>query len=290
MSGRGRITIRLNGRELHPWDPFMETHPSTQNFGTESLPFRDTPIRVTPWVLPHRSKLSDEEQDRGAGTAGWNQQQGFYLYRSNRLLVQGSWLDLGFTRDEHTKLARIQVDFPASLDHDWQVDVKKSIARVPGPLQADLHRIAVATRRAAEEVYRHRGKVIARHAAQDFVLGWEQVKTRDGDVRYRINREHPVITTLLKAVDDQRSRVNQALRFIEETVPTTLIGVSIASALDRQPIPFSDNRPELRQLLHLLFHELVADGLSRDDALARLASAEPFTSHPTVIQEFRESL
>lgn len=290
MNGRRRIRIRVNGNTLLPWDPFMEPHASTQNLGTELLPYRGTTIRVTPWVLPHRSKLSDEEQSRGAGTAGWTQQQGFYLYRSNRLLMQGGWLDLGFARDEHTKLARIRVDFPAPLDHDWQVDVKKSVARVPGPLQPDLHRIAAATRRAAEDVYRHRGKIIARHSAQDFVLGWLQIKTRDGDVRYRINREHPVIATLLKTVGDKRTQVNRTLRFIEETMPTTLIGVSIATALDRQAIPFSDSRPELRTLLRLVFDELLTDGLSRDQALDRLAAAEPFTSYPALIQVFRESL
>ena len=82
-------------------------------------------------MLPHRSKLTADEQANGAGAAGWNQQQGFYIYRSNRLLVQGDWLGLGFAKDEHTKLARIAVEFPAALDHDWQVDVKKSGARAP---------------------------------------------------------------------------------------------------------------------------------------------------------------
>lgn len=120
MVGRGKITIRLNGTEIAPWDPFMEAHPATQNLGREVLPLAGKEVMVTPHVLPHRSKLSAAEQDDGAGAHGWNQQQGFYLYRGKRLLVQGGWLGLGFAKEEHAKLARVRIDFPASLDHEWQ--------------------------------------------------------------------------------------------------------------------------------------------------------------------------
>jgi hypothetical protein len=290
MTGHSRITIRVNGTELHPWDPFLSRHPSTQNLGTEHLPFLGQTIAVTPWVLPHRSKLTEQDQAWGGGTKSWNQHQGFYLYRSNRLLVQGDWLGLGFTSDEHTKLARIQIDFPASLDHEWQVDVKKSSARAPGALQADLRRIASATRRQAEEVYRHRGKIIARKASQEFVLAWNQVKSREGNVTYQINREHPAIRALLKASGDNRPIVNRTLRFIEETVPTTLIGVSISTALDTQPIPFAEHRPELLPLFQIMFDALIADGLAPLEAVTRIAAAEPFTSYPELIQQCKESL
>lgn len=289
MVGRGKIVIRVNGTTLTPWDPFLESHTATQNLGTEKLALKDAHIEVTPMVLPHRSKLDDVEQRTGAGEAGWNQQQGFYLYRGNRLLVQGDWLGLGFAKEEHTKLARIVVDIPTSLDHEWQVDVKKSSARVPGPLQADLRRIATATRRQAEEVYRHRGKLMVRRTSQEFVMAWLQYKTRDGEVRYRVNRAHPVITALLEVSGGNKKVVERSLRFIEETIPTTLIGVSIANALDFQPVPFSGSRPELTPLLKFVFAGLIEDGLDRIEALSKIAAAEPFVQYPEVVEAFRES-
>lgn len=288
MTGRGKVAITVNGVKLRPWDPFMQENDATQHLGAELLSLRGYPVKVTPYVLPHRSKLTADEQANGAGAAGWNQQQGFYIYRSNRLLVQGDWLGLGFAKDEHTKLARIAVEFPAALDHDWQVDVKKSGARAPGPLQQDLRRIATATRRQAEEVYRHRGKIIARKASKDFVMAWQQIKTRDGEVRYKINREHPVIATLLDSSSNRRE-TERGLRFIEETIPTTLVGITIADALDQQPTPFSHHRPELDGLLRFTFDGLVETGLKRAEALDRIAAAEPFTQYPEIVQAFRES-
>ncbi|KQZ67108.1 ATP-binding protein [Nocardioides sp. Root151] len=289
MVGRGKITIRLNGVQLEPWDPFLEVHPATQNLGSEVLPLAGRVVVVTPFVLPHRSKLNASEQDTGAGARGWNQQQGFYLYRGNRLLVQGDWLGLGFARDEHAKLARIRIDFPSALDHEWQVDVKKSSARAPGSLAPDLKRIASAARRQAEEVYRHRGKVMVRRTSQEFVLAWHQVKTRDGEIRYQINRKHPAILGLLEMTENVKV-VERALRFIEETIPTTLIGVSIADALDQQPAPFSHSRPELGSLLELMLEGLLGDGMDRDEAVGRIAAAEPFINYPEVIQAFREKI
>lgn len=289
MTGRSKVSITVNGEQLKPWDPFMEDHSATQHLDSELLTLSGHPVKITPFVLPHRSKLSGEEQADGSGAAGWNQQQGFYVYRSNRLLVQGDWLALGFSKDEHTKLARIAVEFPAALDHDWQVDVKKSSARAPGPLQQHMKRIATATRRQAEEVYRHRGKIIARKASKDFVMAWQQIKTRDGEVRYRINRKHPVIATLLDASSNRRE-TERGLKFIEETIPTTMVGISIADALDQQTAPFSQCRPELEPLLNFTFDGLVLTGLSPPDALDRIATAEPFIQYPEIIQAFRENI
>ena len=290
MAGRGKVSIRLNGRLLVPWDPFMQVHSATQRLGTERLALKGNSVRVVPMVLPHRSKLDASEQSDGGGMAGWNQQQGFYVYRGDRLLVQGDWLNLGFAKDEHTKLARISIDFPSTLDHEWQVDVKKSSVRPPGPLVGDLRRIASATRRQAEEVYRHRGKILVQRTSQPFVMAWLQVQTREGDTRYRVNREHPVIDALLQASGGNRKVVERSLRFLEETIPTTLIGVSIAEALDQQPTPFSKSPRELTPLLAFVFKGLMDEGMEALDALERLAAAEPFLHYPEVIETFKESM
>lgn len=289
LSERPRITMSVNGVVLTAWDPFMSKHAATNAEPTEELPFGGDLVKVTPFVLPHASKLSDAEFARGSGQNKWNQQQGFYVYRSRRLLVQGDWLGLGLANDEHTKLARIAVEFPAHMDHAWQVDVKKSTARPPGPLVDDLKRIARATRSKAQAVYRHRGKVIARNNSQSFVMAWHQYKTRDGVTRYKVNREHPVITAVIEASGANGSVVERALRFIEETVPTTLIGVSIADSLDTQPTPFSESKRELTPLADFVYRGLLEDGATPDEALDRLTASEPFLHFPDVMAAFREA-
>lgn len=289
MAGRSKVRLRMNGREISPWDPFMERHRATQQLPSDTLVCQGELVSVTPYILPHRSKLGESDQEAGAGPKGWNPHQGFYLYRGGRLLVMGDWLGVGGAKDEHTKLARIRVDFPASLDLLWQVDVKKSSARVPGALRQDLTRIARATRNQAEKVYRQRGQVVSRSKGNDFVLAWHQIKTRDGETRYQVNRKHPVIEGLFASTTDRRS-AERAIRFIEETIPTTMIGVSIASSLDHQAMPFGQDASEVGVLLGAVHANLVSAGVPSDVAVARLETAEPFVHYPAAVQAFKESL
>lgn len=290
LSGRGRLWISVNGQEIDPLDPFMIHHPATQQLDAEELPYKGSLIKVAPYVLPHRSKLDEEEMARGSGLQGWNQQQGFYVYRSGRLLVQGDWLGLGLSKDEHTKLARIAVEFPSSLDHEWQVDVKKSTARPPGELVEALRRVARATRSRAEEVYRHKGKVLARQNSQPFVFAWQEHKGRNGEIRYRVNRDHPVILAVRYALGKDKHVFERALRFIEETIPTSMIGVSIAHSVDNQLTPFGDSKREIRPLVDFAFTSYVKDGMTTSEALDRIAAAEPFSDYPEVIATLREQL
>ena len=87
--------------------------------------------------MPHRSKLTDAEFELAGGPGGWNERQGFYIYRNERLIVPGDWLGLEsakgqlIRKEQFTKLARIMIDIPNSLDNDWKIDVKKSVARPP---------------------------------------------------------------------------------------------------------------------------------------------------------------
>jgi hypothetical protein len=282
------LGIYVNGQSVQPWDPFLRNHQATQVLESEELPFHGELIRVHPYVLPHRSKLSEQEAARGAGVRGWNHQQGFYVYRSGRLIAQGDWLGLGLAKDEHTKLARIAIEFPSNLDHEWQVDVRKSTCRPPGELAESLKRIARATRSKAEEVYRHRGKVLAHKTSKSFVFAWHEVKDRNGQIRYQVNREHPVVKSVMDAAGASRPLVERALRFIEETVPTTLIGVSIADSLDVQPAPYGQARREIRPLADFAFHGLLEDGATLEEAWERLSAAEPFSQYPEILAALRE--
>ena len=51
--------------------------------------------------------------------------QGFYIYRHKRLIQYGGWFGLDRFK-ELSKLTRIMVDVPISLDSEWVTDVKKS--------------------------------------------------------------------------------------------------------------------------------------------------------------------
>ena len=136
------LRIFLNKEPIEPWDPFLSKHIATQKIGPYSnkLGAHETKVKIMGYVLPHRDRFGNASEHRSAGgPGGWNAQQGFYLYRGNRLIIAGDWLRLGWQKEEHFKLARICVDIPNSMDHEWQIDVKKSTAAPPENAGAIIH-------------------------------------------------------------------------------------------------------------------------------------------------------
>jgi Histidine kinase-, DNA gyrase B-, and HSP90-like ATPase len=284
LRGPKRLSLRVNGRSLKPWDPFLEDSKATQALGDEALNYRGYPIRVRSFVLPHVTRLSQGEYRVAGGSRGWAAHQGFYIYRNRRLIVAGDWLGLGLARDEQTKLARIQLDLPNSMDQDWQLDVRKSVARPPASLAPQLRRIAEVARRGSAQVYRHRGKVVDRAAASNITYAWEQT-VRGGNIAYRINRYHPVVEALLNRPNNG-PLVEALLRLVEETVPVPLIVLDHVSGESRLAAPFEGTAPDdMRKVMHELAKALQDNGLGLAETAERLSFMEPFSSHPELIAE-----
>ena len=83
-----------------------------------------------------RSLVATTSRSAG-GEEGLRRHQGFYVYRGRRLITFGTWFRL-LRQGELTKLARVQIDIPNTLDHLWALDVKKSTAFPPEAVRAGL--------------------------------------------------------------------------------------------------------------------------------------------------------
>jgi hypothetical protein len=81
-----------------------------------------------------------------SGPNNWNRQQGFYIYRANRLIQSGGWSNMR-TADEHTKLARIALLFSPELDAAFGINVAKMRVALPPELS---DRIEVPLNRAVK--------------------------------------------------------------------------------------------------------------------------------------------
>ena len=241
LRGPKRLSLRVNGRSVKPWDPFLEDSQATQALGDEALTYRGAVDSGQIVRLPARHEAEPGRISGRRGPRGWAAHQGFYVYRNRRLIVTGDWLGLGFARDEPTKLARIQLDLPNNMDQDWQLDVRKSVARPPAALAPQLRRIAEVAVRGSAQVYRHRGKVIERSTDGDVAYTWEQA-IRGGKIAYRINRRHPVVDALLHRPGDG-PLIEALLRLIEETVPVPLIVLDQVSGESRLAAPFEAAEP-----------------------------------------------
>ena len=120
-------------------------------------------MRVRPYVLPSQVQFSSAGGARGAaGPKKWNRQQGFYIYRGDRMIQSGGWNRLR-TMDEHSKLARIAIDIPAELEDLFQINVAKMRVVLPEQLRPQLRSLAAGVVTAAQDAYRRRLHLVSRH-------------------------------------------------------------------------------------------------------------------------------
>lgn len=290
MESPDGVKIFINNRSVKPWDPFLSRHPSTQILPGESLINADEKITIQPYVLPHRSRLSEREYEEAGGPGSWNARQGFYIYRNKRLIVAGDWLGLGFRREDHTRLARIRVDIPNSMDGDWKIDVKKSVARPPSHLKEDFKRIARLTIERATAIFRHRGKIVERQSAEDFIFPWN-TNVKNGTYFYTINRKHPLIFSVLNSSEESRRNIEAMLRLIEETVPIPAIILNNINKPDKVYKPFDDIvSDDLLIVMREVWRALRKTGLSITDTQKRILRMEPFCDYPESVSAILESM
>jgi len=281
---RPRLRLTINGSPIVPWDPFMATHPATYNSPVAKL--GDAEVQCH--VLPHKDRLSPEEAESGGGTRGWAAQQGFYVYRNERLLVAGSWLGLGqgrsWTKDEAHRLARIRLDIPNSADAAWKIDIRKSTARPPVGLRAALTKLAEDVRSRARKVFAHRGQIVRVGGARPVVQAWRAEHFKGG-VRYRIDDTHPAVRDVLDQAGDLTPQIRAMIRVIEETVPVQRIWLDTAEGKETPRTGFSgDSATEVRSVLSTVYRNLVLrKGVSPELARERLLHTEPFHNYPDLV-------
>lgn len=278
----GSIKIWFQEREVKAWNPFLTSEPATQIFPDEFI--NSGKVIVKGFVLPHKSKLSPETYKEAEGPKGWGGQQGFYVYRNERLLLSGDWLGL-YRKEEHYKLARIQIDLPNTLDSEWQIDIKKSVARPPIVLCEQLKSYSSRVRAQAVEVYRHKGRTVKQLPGQKFVPLWIDHKRGDKWF-YRINREHPLIEkSKNQAETEPQKAIESLIRFIEETVPSRSIYIKEASDEDALGKPFegTDQKP-IRKAMKQMYDKLVNEGKTEEQAKSIIFNIDPFHLFPHFLE------
>lgn len=155
-SGIKKLEILFNGVKLKAADPFL-IKKSTQAMDTETLVIRGKRILVTPYILPHISKMTEEEKNQLGGKDGIRKRQGFYVYRNKRLLIWGTWFRM-MRQGDLSKLARVMVDIPNDLDDLWTLDIKKSHAIPPAEVRNSLQTVIDRIADRSKRTWTFRGK------------------------------------------------------------------------------------------------------------------------------------
>lgn len=294
-----RLSIWINGtsemNEVEPWDPFLSSNSFTKRTPFEEVDFGDSVVTIKGYVLPHKDKLGTDLHRVASGPKGWNAQQGFYVYRNDRMLVSGDWLKLGrnraWTKEEHYKLARISIDIPNTLDSQWNLDVKKSTARPPAHIREKLLKLAESVRKDARKVFAHRGEYGPREqgSLEKLERPWKSV-SRGGHTIYRIRRDHLLVKSLVSALEGAKKEVEELLRYIEETVPIQKIWLDSAEDADGHCAPYEGlGESVIEADIKSAIRRLVDSGMPMNEAKQKLAMIEPFNRQRAFIDSLSES-
>lgn len=83
------LEIALNLNPLRALDPFLTSHKATQALPEEEFSVEGEAVKAAPFILPHLSKLSASYLQVAGGEDGLRRNQGFYVYRNERLITRG---------------------------------------------------------------------------------------------------------------------------------------------------------------------------------------------------------
>ena len=210
-----KITMTVNGNEFAALDPFLNSNKATDR-RTEDLHVAGQLIPVVAYTLPHINKLTAAERQRALAPGSFRDSQGFYIYRAGRLVVWGTWFRLN-PKTDLSKLARVKVDLPNSLDHLWALDIKKSAASPPRELREALKNLAGRFIEPSSQVHRFRGRKAKE--LDSIIRAWDVIIDRNS-FRYEVNREHPIIKRFADQLDSTLlERLEVLLELLEQTFP-----------------------------------------------------------------------
>jgi len=202
-----RIQIYFDGRRIEKRDPFLLESIGRQQSGrTQIINVDGSEIAVTPYTLPYANTLTTKEKELLGKPKSIFDDQGFYIYRNKRLIFWGSWMRMG-VRSELNKLARILVDVPSTLDSMWQLDVKKSSAKIPDKIKDLIWAAVKDSMVRSTRTTKFLG--IKEQSAVNRV--WNRTLIRDGEVQYNINPDNPTLTILRGLIGKEENNLLDAL-------------------------------------------------------------------------------
>ncbi len=261
------LNIYLNNSKIVPLDPFFSSSPLTAALPEQTIFINGEKVVVKPYVLPPESKMKPSDIEKIGGLQ--KNLQGFWVYRNKRLIIPGTWFKLSRSK-ELTKLARVRVDIPNSLDGIWEIDVKKSSATIPAVFQEDFEKILDKVLEKSEKKYKFRGR---KESDKNKSFIWDKYSYQNG-FSYRINRDHPLFKYYIEGLDDQsKSSILDLIKLIEESIPYQDMYLMMGEAklsLNRKEMTSEDKDDIINKGIRL-----IEEGFTVDD----LRLIEPFSGN-----------
>jgi len=277
--GKGSLRISINNNYLEAFNPFNPSNLATRELPEQKIYLHNEQITIQPYVLPHYNKVSREEYEKYAGEAGYLENQGFYVYRNYRLIIKNTWFRL-IPKEELTKLLRVRIDIPNTLDHLWKIDVKKANASPPESIRKQLKQIIHDIQYQGKRVYKQKGKRL-----KDLVKvpAWNRTATA-GKIVYGINKSHPLIMQFEERLQpEQREQLKDLLLMLESCFPAELFYSDVARKPEELEKPAFDAE-YFSLFLDKFIAPMLDSGIPDNEITERLLSIDPFATYPEEIK------
>lgn len=223
------LRILLNGRLLRPLDPFARQNPATIADPEEKLPLLRGDVVIQSFTLPHHKQMANASWEDIGGPEGHLKSQGFYLYRGRRLILNGTWFGL-CRQSELTKLSRVRIDIPNSMDGDWKIDVKKSSAQLPPVVRDRLKKVIERIQDGSKRTYRKRGQKLVDYERLPM---WHRIQA-DGQIRYRPNINHPAFADFADSLPEGfRRGFFNCIALVGASLPVETLHSDMAGTAER---------------------------------------------------------
>lgn len=267
------LRILLNDRLLRPLDPFARKHPATIADPEERLPLIRGDMEIQSFTLPHHKQMSKTDWEDIGGPEGHLKSQGFYLYRGRRLILHGTWFGLS-RQSELTKLSRVRIDIPNSMDADWKIDVKKSSAQLPPLVKDRLKKVIERILAGSKRTYSKRGQKLVDHERLPM---WHRIQA-DGQIRYRPNIDHPAFADFAESLPpDLRRGFFNCIALVGASLPIETLHADMAGTAELI-VPDRVDEDTLAQAVQATLSVLLGARKDIKEIRALMKDVDPFRS------------
>lgn len=237
------VFFYINDRQLTGLDPFLEGSPThKRNPKTDegkpveiSVKYyeKDTEkqarIKVQTFILPHQDDLTKNDIEALGGIEALKDDQVFFVYRNDRLIIYGTWFRLSSksVNAELYKYGRIKVDIPNKLDSLWDIDIKKQNAVIPKQIVNLLRKSVMKVCTTSKE---KTGRRVKLNDGENEEQIWIKTPSRTGKDVFSINHNSPFVQQCLDNFEDgERARIFRMLDAISASIPFDDIYVSVCN-------------------------------------------------------------
>ena len=225
---------------------------------------------------------------------GVENQQGIYIYRSDRLLCFGGWLGIVKPNNSY-KLCRVIIDFKNDYSSDkvWSIDIKKTKADIPFEYRQEIKNfVKKAQLDSAKKIgrYNRKERRDAEGKLYDNAYLWQVDKNKNyGFWEYKLNIENPLFSGLLTKMP--RKDLQIILDIISRDLPIS----DIIQNNDEQPANHDTLYAEIdhveilekeKYAAKLALNNALMLGITKYDAIEHILQSEPFSRHKNELSKY----